>query len=92
MLLALAGIALGATVACPAGPPWTRERQQRSPVVEPAPVVSVRVERDGVPLTPLPGGRWLLDPSQRYALVCSYADASDAVVLVAGQRSVRVPR
>lgn len=92
MLLALGGLVLGATVTCPAGPAWTRERQQRPPVVEPAPVVSVRVERDGAAVHPLPAGRWLLDPAGRYALVCSYADASESRVLISGQRSVRVPR
>lgn len=92
MLFALAGLAFGASVACPAGPTWTRERQQRAPILEPAPVVSVQLERDGVGVDPLPGGRWLLDPERRYALVCSYADASESRVLISGQRSVRVSR
>jgi len=92
VLLALGGLALGATFACPAGQPWTRERQQRPPVVEPAPVVSVRVESESAPVDRLPGGRWLLDPASRYALVCSYADASESRVLISGPRSLRVSR
>ncbi len=92
MLLALVGMALGATLTCPAGPDWTRERQQRPPIVEPAPVASVRMQREGVELAPLPAGKWQLDPAERYALVCTYADGSESVVVITGQRAVRVTR
>ncbi len=70
------------TVTCPPGPEWTRERQQRPPIAEPAPVTSVRVERDDLPVVPWARSTWRLDATQRYALVCTYAEGAESVVII----------
>lgn len=80
------GQVLAAAVTCPDGPDWTRERQQRPPIVEPAPVVASRVELAEVttPLVPVRPGRWTLNPALSYALICTYADGAESRVIVGG--------
>ena len=91
--------AVAATLSCPAGPPWTRERQQRPPIVEAAPVVAVRLETAeadpdvaAVPIRAKRDGTWVLDPPLRYALVCSYQEGADSIVIVDGLTRLRVGR
>lgn len=79
-------------ISCPPGPAWTRERQQRAPVTEPAPVTEVHLEQDGVQLVPARSGGWRLDPTQPYALICSYAEGADSIVLGKGVGRLRVIR
>lgn len=79
-----AGPALAAALRCPDGPTWTRERQQRPPIVEPAPLVAARVEQVelATPLAADRPGRWTLDPKLTYVLVCTYAEGHESRVVV----------
>lgn len=84
-------VALGAaeTLRCPPGASWVRERQQRTPVTEPAPVAQAVLEAPGQPESVI-----VLRPGQRHrveqgphALVCSYADGSEQVLMFVADRT-----
>ncbi len=66
---------------CPIGKEWTRERQQRPPIVEPAPVLSRVVECAGqsVPQSKL---GWTVEDA--CTLICSYADGEESRVSLVG--------
>lgn len=83
----LAGVALAAPV-CPTGAPWVRERQQRPPVVEPAPVVTLAVQCGDTRVLPRASG-WRLPAGATCDVRCDYADGATRAVSVQGRRITR---
>jgi hypothetical protein len=69
---------------CPMGEDWTRERQQRPPIVESAPVLTRAVECEGKPLPKTKNGWRINYGSDECTLLCSYADGSEARVPLVG--------
>ncbi len=95
------GRAHATTLTCPAGPMWTRERQQRPPIGEPAPVVGVVViERFGgdlgwLAIPPRRRGVWIIPaPGDGivYIIDCLYAEGPSSRLIVPGPAVLRVPR
>jgi len=68
---------------CPIGKDWTRERQQRPPVVEPAPVLTRSVECAGHAVPASKRG-WAVGDA--CTLTCSYADGAEERVPLNGVR------
>ncbi len=81
--LAMGGLSASAAAPdlCPIGKDWTRERQQRPPIVEPAPVLSRAVECAEQPVPPSKRG-WIVEDA--CTLICSYADGEEARVSLVG--------
>ena len=84
--IAFSSVAANAATAdlCPMGEVWTRERQQRPPIVESAPVLTRAVECDGEPIPKTKQGWRINDGSAPCTLICSYADGSEVRVPLVG--------